>query len=1199
MKSGWKNKGDEMQLKSLEIQGFKTFPDKTKLTFDHGMTSVVGPNGSGKSNISDAIRWVLGEQSPKSLRCSKMEDVVFNGTDDRKALGYAEVTLNIDNKDRFLQYDGDNVAVTRRYYRSGDSEYLINGAQVRLKDINELFMDTGLGRDGYSMIGQGKIDSIVSSKSEDRREIFEEAAGISRYRYKKIESERKLKNTEDNLLRLRDIVTDLEERVGPLKKQSEKAQKFLEYSGEKKEIEIALWVNTLSNSNKVLKEEEDKIEISRLQHTQAAETLDNIQTETEEIYVKNAEYSAKIEEIRSDINNLTAEISSKKSSVSVAENDILHNKENITRLGEEIKKVDIDAEDALSSIEEKKKKISELEVIINEKQELYDETSDKLNTINTDSSRSSDKIQELSSKLATLTAQSADARVTQMTSVTSSSELQSRIEAILSTNSERQDQYKTTLEISESYKKQIDKLNSEVESIQNSIKGLELKLDSRRKKQDDLKAKADSLLLDTQEAERKVRFLENLERNLEGFTHAVKNVMKYSNDGKLGGIHGPISRIIEVPSEYAVAVEIALGAAMQNIVTSTEQDAKNAISYLKKHDGGRATFLPMNTIKPKELRENDLDDCYGFIGIASDLCDCKSEYNNILKSLLGRIVIAEDLNSAAAIAKKYSYRFKVVTLDGQVVNAGGSLTGGSLGKKTGLLSRTAEIAKNKKNVEKLRAKTEEANKLLEKAVAEFSSIEGELLGARADLSNAQQEQIRVLTESKACENDLNNQKKAIDDAEEEVKTCKERIAQYKIDERKAKEQLDDINWSISEYEAQIEEITGSRSKLTKQREAMSEQLQNIRLEIVTAKKDIDTLNSEISYALSTEENRDNRKAAIFKEIDGYNELISATENRISVLKRDIDGINEKIKSLNKEIDNINNKKNELEKRSAELRQLEREKNDEREIAGRELARLEERRINLQKEYDNIISKLWEEYQLTKKEAEETAVEIENITKARSRLNELKNKIRALGNVNVGAIEEYKEVSEKYEFISAQVEDVEKSKKEIERLINDLTKQMQEEFIRSFEEINRNFTFTFKELFGGGTASLSLTDTEDILTSGIDIVVHPPGKIVVHLDALSGGEKALVAIALYFAIMKVRPAPFCVMDEIEAALDEVNVDRFAQYVRNLTDKTQFILITHRRGTMEEADVLYGVTMQDEGCSKLLELRASEVSEKLGI
>ena len=903
-----------MLLKSLEIQGFKTFPDKTKLTFDTGMTSVVGPNGSGKSNISDAIRWVLGEQSPKSLRCSKMEDVVFNGTDGRKAQGYAEVTLNIENKDRFLQYDGDDVAVTRRYFRSGDSEYLINGAQVRLKDVNELFMDTGLGRDGYSMIGQGKIDSIVASKSEDRREIFEEAAGISRYRYKKLESERKLKHTEDNLLRLRDIVTELEERVGPLKTQSRKAEKFLEYSGEKKDIEIALWVNTLNNSNRVLKEEQDKIEISRLQHSKADEALDNIQKETEEIYFKNGEFASEIEKIRGEISDVTAEISSKKSSVSVAENDILHNRENINRISEEIKKVDTDAEDAL----------------------------------NTDSSRSGDKIQELSGKLASLTAQSADARVTMMTSVSSVTELQSRIENILSTNTTRQEQYETTLEMSENYKKQIDEITETTDGLSNSLKGLELKLVSRQKKRDQLKADADNLNLDAQQALRRVKLLEDLERNLEGFSYSVKKVVQGSKDGRLKGIRGPVSRIIEVPSEYTVAVEIALGAAMQNIVTASDQDAKAAIEFLKRSDGGRATFLPMNTIKPKELHENNLDDCYGFIGIASDLCSCKPEYVNILKSLLGRIVVAEDLNAATSIAKKYGYRFKVVTLDGQVVNAGGSLTGGSLGKKSGLLSRASEINANKKKADALLKKAEEASKLAEKAVSEFTAVEAEILATRADLSNAKQEQVRILTEAKACENDLLSKKQAIEEAEQIVETCRERINQFKIDERRARTELNDINSAISEYEALIEDITGSRSKLTEQREEMSERLQNIRLEIVTAKKDIESYNSEISFALSTEEGRGSRKAELQTEIDNYNSLISETERRIEALNNDINNLNEKVKALNLQIEGINNKKSELEIRSGELRALEKDKNNEREAAGRELARLEERRINLQK-----------------------------------------------------------------------------------------------------------------------------------------------------------------------------------------------------------------------------------------------------------
>lgn len=1188
-----------MLLKSLELHGFKTFPDKTKLSFDTGMTAVVGPNGSGKSNISDAIRWVLGEQAPKSLRCSKMEDVIFNGTDDRKALGYAEVTLNIDNKDRFLQYDDDDVAVTRRYYRSGDSEYLINGAQVRLRDINELFMDTGLGRDGYSMIGQGKIDSIVASKGEDRREIFEEAAGISRYRYKKIESERKLKSTEDNLLRLRDIVADLQERIGPLEAQSKKAEKFIEYSDEKKDIEISLWVNTLNNSQILLKQQEDKIEISRLQYTEANKSLDNIQTETEEIYVKNCEFSTEIEEIRKNVNSVIAEISSKKSSVSVAENDILHNQANIKRIEDEIKQVDVDAVDFLKDIDDKKTKISELSNNISEKQSQYNLAAEKLNNINLDSSRNGDVIQELSSKLAALTSESADARVLQMTSVTAISDLHNRIESISGSYEDKKEQLKITSEIMNNYKKEIDRCNDLVNSTANSISGLEIKLQSRLQKRDKLKEISDKLNLDVQECLRKIKLLEDLERNFEGFSYSVKAVMKGSKDGRLKGIHGPVSRVIEVPKEYTVAIEIALGAAMQNIVTTTEQDAKNAIAFLKQQDKGRATFLPMNTIKPKKFSEKGLDDCYGFIGVASDICNCKPEYNNILSSLLGRIVVADDLNSATVIAKKYGYRFKIVTIDGQVVNAGGSLTGGSLGKKSGLLSRASEISSAKEKVKRLQEKAILAEKELEKAISDYSKVEANILGARGDLSNAKQEQIRILTEAKACENDLNMQNMAISDAESEIESCKERLEKCKANEKSAEESLKKINKEISDCESKLEKISGNRSKLTEERESISQLLQNIKLEIVTAQKDIETLNSEISFALSTEQNREERKQEMFAQINNYTAVINKTKANITLLKKDIEALNDKVKSLNDDIDKINEKKENLEKRTTELRLLERDKTNEREIAGRELSRLEERKINLQKEFDDIITKLWEEYQLTRKEAQEKAVHIPDISASQVRLNELKSKIRNLGNVNVSAIEEYKEVSEKYEFISTQVKDVEKSKREIEKLIAELTKQMQEEFITSFEKINRNFTYTFKELFGGGTASLSLTDPQEILTSGIDIVVHPPGKIVVHLDALSGGEKALVAIALYFAIMKFRPAPFCVMDEIEAALDDVNVDRFAQYVRNMTHSTQFILITHRRGTMEEADVLYGVTMQDEGVSKLLSLRASEVAAKLGI
>ncbi len=1135
-----------MRLKSLEIQGFKTFPDKTKLSFEQGITSVVGPNGSGKSNISDAIRWVLGEQSPKSLRCSKMEDVVFNGTDKRKKQGYAEVTLNIDNSDRFLDFNGDEIAVTRRYYRSGESEYLINKAAVRLKDINELFMDTGLGRDGYSIIGQGKIDSIVSSKGEDRREIFEEAAGISRYRYRKIEAERKLKSTEENLLRLRDIVTELEGRVEPLKKQSEKAQKFLTYSEEKRGLEIALWLLTLDKSQENLKLQDEKISIVRSQYEDAVKALENVEQETEDIYQKNGELSSKIEQLRTESNQIESEIAQKNSQISVAENDILHNNENIERLKNEISQADRNAGELEKSIAEKQEQIDILDKQVIEKQKHYNEVSEKLNIINLDSSKSGDKLQELTSKLSVLTSQSADARVIDMTSESSINELTSRIAALNNSNSERKSQVEDLSQMLSDYHRDIETAQNEITSFKNSIDGLELKLSSKEKKRNELKAESDKLALDVREHQRKISFLENLERNLEGFSKSVKIIVNASKNGKLHGICGPVSRVISVPPKYGVAIETALGAAMQNIVVNSDEDAKQAIRYLKSTDGGRATFLPLNTIKPRELRENGLEDCYGFVGVASQLCTCDAKYNDILSSLLGRIVVADDLNSATSIAKKYFYKFKVVTLDGQVVNA-----------------------------------------------------EAELLGIRADLSNKQQDFVRLQAECRACENELENSKKLLTGSASEVEECQKKIEILKKSREQARERLSELNIKIAQAEQHVNDVTGSRAELTKSREELSSLLQNIRLEIVTAQKDIDVLNSEIVYARNTGTNNDERKSELFNQIHSVESVINEISGRIESYKNDVTSLENTRSSVADRINSLTQQKDLLEKRSIEMRESERNKTNERETSGRELARLEERKLNIQKEYDNIISKLWEEYELTKREAEQTAIEIEDAPKAQRRLNELKKSIKNLGSVNVSAIEEYKEVSERYQFMSAQVNDVEKSKKEITSLITNLTKQMKEVFVESFDQINKNFTYTFKELFGGGTASLSLSDPENILTSGIDILVHPPGKIVVHLDALSGGEKALVAIALYFSIMKVRPAPFCVMDEIEAALDDVNVYRFASYLRRMTEKTQFILITHRRGTMEEADVLYGVTMQDEGISKLLELRSTEVAAKLGI
>lgn len=1009
----------------------------------------------------------------------------------------------------------------------------------------------------------------------------------------------KLKSTEDNLLRLRDIVTELEERVGPLEKQSEKAQKFLEYSEEKRGLEIALWLLTLDRSQNELKVQDEKISIAKSQYDDAETALEQIQTESEEIYIRNGEYSSKIENIRTEITDIESQISEKRSLVSVAENDILHNNENIDRIKNDIAQFDVNADELVKRIADKEKEISELDADIIAKKKKYSELSEQLNEINTTSGKSSDVLQEITAELSVLTSKSADARVTEMTAESTVSELNSRIESLISSNDEKKTQSEELADISKDYDNKIGVAEEKIESLKNTIDGLQLKLSSKEKKKDELREESNKLMLDVKEHMRKISFLENLERNLEGFSKSVKTVVNAQSHGKVHGICGPVSRVISVPKEYGVAIETALGSAMQNIVTETDEDAKRAIRYLKSVDGGRATFLPLNTIKPRELRENGLEDCYGFVGVAANLCSCDNKYNGILYSLLGKIVIAEDLNCATTIAKKYSYRFKIVTLDGQVVNAGGSLTGGSLNRNTGLLSRANEIEALKKQTAVLEQKSKDAENRSIEISREYSAFEAQLLGSRADLSNLRQDLVRLEAEKRACDNELANAGASVENSMNEITNCRRRIETLEKDKNSAKQLLVELNKKILTAEEKVNELTGSRAELTKKREEISLQLQNLRLEIVSSQKDIDALNSDIVFAKSTGNENLERKAELNQEIERIKSVILEKTELINCTNAEIEKLIANQNERSKAIEKINADREQLEKRSAEIRTIERDKTSERETSGRELARLEERKINIQKQYDDIISKLWEEYELTRREAEDCAVEIDDSKQAQRRLNELKQKIRSLGNVNVSAIEEYKEVSERYEFMSAQVNDVEKSKKEIEKLITDLTKQMKEVFVESFDQINKNFTYTFKELFGGGTASLSLADPENILTSGIDILVHPPGKIVINLEALSGGEKALVAIALYFAIMKVRPAPFCVMDEIEAALDDVNVYRFAAYLRRMTDNTQFILITHRRGTMEEADVLYGVTMQDEGISKLLELRSTEVAEKLGI
>ncbi len=1181
------------------MQGFKTFPDKTKLNFTEGITAVVGPNGSGKSNISDAIRWVLGEQSAKALRCSKMEDVIFNGTQQRKKTGYAQVTLSFDNKDRALQFDGDDVAVTRRYYRSGNSEYLINNTAVRLQDIHELFMDTGLGRDGYSMIGQGKIDSIVATKGEDRREIFEEAAGISKFRYKKADAERRLGRTEENLVRLRDIMTELEGRVEPLRIQSEKAAAYLEYAQEKKGLEIALWLRTLERSAASVREQEDKLAVANSQYNETEEILKAVQQENDIIDDKQNELNIKIEDLRNKSSENERAAAEKRSETAVLQSDIKHNKESIDRISAEIKMHSDSGEKLKNLILSKQGYIKTLNDKLSKKSGEQSGDTEELLRLRSGESDSADRLSEINNTIMKLTEKASDAKVRYITSDSSINELKERIGTTDNNIEAKKSQIKTLESIISDYEKMSVECESTITSFDTEQEKLKQKIEEQRKKCDDFRMKIQSLRVSAQQSSGKAKMLEDLERNLEGFTHSVKTVMRESKKGTLSGIHGPVSRVIRTPSEYSTAVEIALGAAMQNIVTTSDADAKAAISFLKKNDGGRATFLPLSTIKGKNLNENGLEKCDGFVGIASDLCSCDDIYKGILSSLLGRIVVAENLDYAVSMAKKYSYRFRIVTLDGQVVNTGGSLTGGSLSKSTGLLGRTGEIEKLRDAAKQTMQRVEKGEGLLETESEKLKELEISLDEYNEKTNNAKGDKIKIEAEIKSRKTELDNTRISLDEIIREKADSEKRLEELSEDMKVSRDELDKIQAEISKNDELLRTLTGSKDELVKKREEIAEKLQNVKIEILNIENEISAAEKDIENAVNNLNDSDSRIKHNKEESERLIKLNEQYSDSIENLKSQADALMNKAEELKQNITELIADRMKLDQRRSQLHKTEREKTDEREKISRELARLEERRSSLQKNYDDITAKLWDEYELTKKEAEKIAVEIKDQGKAQRRLSELKQKIKSLGNINVSAIEEYKEVKERYEFMSVQLGDVEKSRSELFRLINDLTKQMREIFIDRFNLINKNFSETFVELFGGGKASLSLSDPENVLTTGVDISVEPPGKIVSHIELLSGGEKALVAIALYFAIMKVRPAPFCVMDEIEAALDDVNVYRFAEYLRRMNDNTQFICITHRRGTMEEADVLYGVTMQDRGISKMLELNVSEVEQKLGM
>lgn len=1188
-----------MYLKAIEMQGFKSFPDKTVLNFGKGITAVVGPNGSGKSNLSDAMRWVLGEQSTKNLRGSKMEDVIFSGTDARRAVGFAEVTLKLDNSDMALNNPEKTVTVTRRYYRSGESEYRLNGEQARLKDIHELFMDTGLGRDGYSMISQGKVETLISGKSEDRRDMLEEAAGISHYRYRRADAMRRLNQAEENLLRLRDILTELEGRVGPLKTQSEKAQKFLEYAGEKKDLEIGIWLYTIEKTKNDLREYEKKITVADAQYSEVCKSLEEIADKIESAISETQKITVDIDEIRRAASQLEEQAAMLDSRIAVQENTILHNNETIERIEREKTEENDNDSEIATQIADAKSIIEELTKTIAVKKAELDSFAGELDTLSDENSKSAQKSVELSEKMSSLSLEIADNRVVASTAQSSVEEINNRISAIDKATEER----KPLIEILESQckesKEKLAEISERSTELNNSLSGIELLASKRLEKLAKLKEEETSLKNELHLKNSRLTVLGDLEKNMEGYQGSVKAVMREVKRGVLRGIHSPVSQIISVNDKYSLAIETALGAQIQNIVTDTENDAKKAIGFLKESRAGRATFLPLTAIKGRVLDEKGLDDCYGYINLASRLVEYEPKYSEIIKSLLGRTVVAEDLDAAVSIAKKFNYKFKIVTLDGQIVNAGGSMTGGARLQNAGILSRGNELERLKKEIADLRSKLDALSTDITSQQENCSAVTAELDGCKAEITSLGEEKIRV-------EGKLALRKGNYDNAVEMQKTADAEKAQL-ISRAKAIEdgakvandKLEALQEQLERVEAELAALTGDRESLREKREKLTASAADINLAVATAQQEIESKKEEIFRLESRSTSHKDKLSQLNSEIAEIKEKNEAIRETIDILNGEAENLRTQSASSKEQISVRVTKREQYEQESAKLRILEREKTEEREKLGGEKARLAERRETMEKEFETVSNKLYDEYELTRREAEELNIVIEDIPTAKKRLNELKTKIRSLGNVNVSAIEEYKEVSERYTFMFTQVSDVEKSKAELIKLINELTGKMGIQFKEQFDKINQSFGSTFSELFGGGKASLVLTDENDVLECDIDIKVQPPGKNVQNISLLSGGEKGLSAIALLFSILKINPCPFCIFDEVEAALDDVNVARYASYVRRMTNNTQFILITHRRGTMEEADMLYGVTMQEKGVSKLLELKTAEMASKFDL
>ena len=1183
-----------MRLKELEIQGFKSFPDRTKLTIGAGITGVVGPNGSGKSNISDAIRWVLGETSSRQLRGSgKMEDVIFGGTQTRGAMGYASVALTIDNTDHGLDVDADEVTIGRRYYRSGESEYSINGQSVRLKDVYELLLNTGLGRDGYAIVSQGRITAIVGAKSSERREIFEEASGIAKYRYRKNEAERRLAAAEANLERLRDILGELERRVGPLKRDSEKAQQFLELSAVRKSLEVTLWVDAIRRANESLRDQQRKYEAAQADYDRLSRQLDDFDAQSAALRERAQAMVLQVEQANADIRALTEANAGSESEAAVLKNESEHERFRIDEAHAELERAgqgrqSIEQESAAhrTAIEALRQNLAELD-------ERLAALRASLQQLEEKAAASGQRRDAVDAAMARLQDAATTAKVRAAAARTAADAAETR-RAEAERQARQAQQNAAAAEADQrAAADALQKAEDAVTRNENIKKGLTLKLESRRRLHEEAADALQKADRERSSTAQRIHILEDLERNLDGYQQSVKTVMRAAANRRLRGIIGPVAGILTVQKGYETAIETALGFALQNIVVEDQGCARAAIGFLKDERAGRATFLPLDTVQGSRFTGR----LTGTAEVAADLVQADARYQHIVDNLLGRIIVVEDLAEASAVAKALNYRNRIVTRDGQVVNAGGSFTGGSTARSAGVFSRKQELEELRQKLAKLAARHEAAQKELDARKAEVDNLSAQLAGAEAEGMTAASERLRAGME-------LDRLAAAAAQYAENVHTLAAE-AEAQAQARAAAEEeaaVAEAEAAAAEAErarcaAELAELGESAGSLSAEREAITNELAETQMQRLAGEKDIGLHEAALQGLQSRTGETEARERELRATVEAARARIEANEQKIAALERTRGENQQKIAAAEQTIRMANAARLQAEADTAKLAQENRALTGERERMSGEMARLAERRNALESELNDTNTKLWEEYQLTDSEARALCVPFDSLTELRRQVAETRGKIRALGNVNVGAIDEYKEVKERYDFLKAQVTDVEKARAELTRMIAELCSEMEELFATSFKEINRHFGQIFRELFGGGHARLYLSDPENVLDSGIEIEVSPPGKVIKNLSALSGGEQSLVAISIYFAILNVNPAPFCILDEIEAALDDVNVNRYAQYLHRMTANTQFIVITHRRGTMEAADVLYGVTMQEDGVSKILRLDLDSVTADL--